>query len=201
MQTSEKWIKIKDAAALTQMPERTLRHRLAKGQIVGKKSGISWIVEVASLKNSGFLKFEPPQLESAPVAVVTASTQNSAVFTEKTRHTPRELSPYSGLSAWRKKAAENPLCSVLVPTSIEIQKRLAAGYFEFCHHRKIEIYREARQLISYLWVELDLLMEREASIEQLQRELGEILGSLSGVLKKIESYRSKSVNSIAAMAQ
>jgi len=54
------WVSIKDASALTQKPERTLREHLARGVLTGKKLGRNWVIDLATLKNSGLAKIYPP---------------------------------------------------------------------------------------------------------------------------------------------
>ncbi|MDZ4676564.1 MAG: hypothetical protein SGI74_03560 [Oligoflexia bacterium] len=54
-------VSIKDASALTQKPERTLLEHLARGVLTGKKLGRNWVIDLATLKNSGLAKILPPQ--------------------------------------------------------------------------------------------------------------------------------------------
>jgi hypothetical protein len=83
---------------------------------------------------------------------------------------------------WKKKVQSESLLSL----TLEIQKQLAAGYFEFSRTRKAEIYRKARELLAHLWVELDILRMADPIFEPLMRELAEVIANLSGVLRKIE---------------
>lgn len=53
---TQQWIGIREASALTQKPERTLRYQAAQGKIEGKKEGQNWLIELNSLKSSGLIK-------------------------------------------------------------------------------------------------------------------------------------------------
>jgi hypothetical protein len=75
----------------------------------------------------------------------------------------------------------------LCALALEAQKQLAAGYFEFSRERKAASYRKAREHLAHLWVELDLLRSSNEAAEPLLNELlGDVFGSLGGVLRKIE---------------
>jgi hypothetical protein len=99
--------------------------------------------------------------------------------------------------AWRKKASALNEGAALCALAIDVQKQLAAGYFEFSRERKAAFYRKAREHLAHLWVELDLLRSSNEAVEALLNELaGEVLGSLAGVLRKIERKSASPESSI-----
>jgi hypothetical protein len=69
---------------------------------------------------------------------------------------------------------------------LEAQRQLAAGYFEFSRMRKADFYRQARNTLAYIWVELDNLEDCPEK-PTLQHSLAaDVMGSISGVLRKME---------------
>jgi hypothetical protein len=91
------------------------------------------------------------------------------------------------LAQWRKQVDDK---DILLAT-LQIQKELAAGYFEYSRPRKAEIYRKARELLAHVWAELDAAKDNNPSHAPHMQKLAEVIGSLSGVLKKIERGNAK----------
>ncbi len=156
---------------------------------MGKKEGQGWLVDFASLQRSGLIKVMPAEKvevaanHDAPPPPDTRTAQKS----EKGRASPSELSAYKNLLDWRTKAHSllgNPAISALV---LEAQKHLAAGYFEFSRARKADFYRNVRNTLAHLWVELDNLGDGCPERLALQQFLAaDVIGSISGVLRKME---------------
>jgi hypothetical protein len=60
------WISIKEASALTQKPERTLRYQLAQGRLSGKKNGQSWMIDFNSLAANNSIAVLPVREDITP---------------------------------------------------------------------------------------------------------------------------------------
>lgn len=202
----EQWTGIKEAVALTQKPERTLRWNAARGKILGKKDGQNWLIELNSLRKAGFLKLDLSQelrgspgeakggrQAPSPVSGASASSVPSTGEEPKSK-TPHDLACYRNLVEWRAVAAKE--CPSCLPLSSEILKKLAAGYFEFSRERKAESYHQARDGLAHLWVELDLRRTEESdpagAVAKLADRLrADVIPALSGALRKIERAAAK----------
>ncbi len=80
----------------------------------------------------------------------------------------------------------------LMPHLSSVLRNLAAGYFEYSKPDKIVFYRKAREELSYIWTEVDLLRlsspsEQSGAMSVLsERILKDVMPILSGTLRKIE---------------
>ncbi len=181
------WIGIREASALTQRPERTLRYQAAQGKIQGKKEGSAWLIELNSLKKAGLIKLHlgaPPP--DQPHKNIPETAKPEPVKGESSK-SPHDLASYRALIAWRMDATH--ICPSCLPLSTEILKSMSAGYFEYARERKAEFYCHARELLAYLWVDLEFLKtpENSAAVHALSTRLcSEVIPALSGALRKVE---------------
>lgn len=179
------FISIADASALTQKPERTLRHYLSHGQLTGKKDGTRWLLETESLKASGFIKgfitSEPP-----------VQKENTCLHTEQKpfkKRDPWSFGVFKEFFNLRNRFAE--IESQKVKTlSEKILENLVAGFFEFDTALKINFYRAGRENLSHLWLELEYLnaeSENKVAAVNLREPVLNVLSGISGTIRKIEN--------------
>jgi hypothetical protein len=75
------WISIKEASALTQKPERTLRYQLAQGRLSGKKNGQSWMIDFNSLAANNSIAVLPVRedITPPPPRLVATNSKNKPI--------------------------------------------------------------------------------------------------------------------------
>lgn len=210
------WISIKDASALTQKPERTLRHQVAQGKLVGKKQGQSWMIDLNSLAANNAIAILPARGDIVPPPPDPAQqfqkTEKPQPFQAK--NSPLRFGLFRELFTLRHSLASNPAALASLPLLDEALRNLAAGYLEFSRPIKIELYRKSRESLAHLWVQLMILLPEHVVEKAMASEtdgsenakeippgenawvmravskiLNELLPGLSGTLRKLDQKK------------
>lgn len=178
------WISMKKACALTQMPERTLRHKLNIEKIVGKKEGWTWQVDYNDLKAQGLVKItlKKETVEPTPTPTQVKETTPPPAFTQveekevrspseksqkqrRPRPSPMAFSLANEFVSFRvhlveffqtHSLIEKPSPAKALNTLDKSLEYFTAGYFEFSSPLKAELYRKTRFYLSQVWLYLEL---------------------------------------------
>ena len=198
------WISLKEAAALTQKPERTLRHQLSQGRIVGKKVGQSWAIDLTSLRQTGQIKIVEPLSPPTPPAISTRAQTGyreqtpAASQTDKRKTSPLQFGSYRAVFDFRKTLVALSDLSEFIKELDACLYDLASGYLEFSKTLKLNYYRSARCHLSRLWVNLQIYSENKGVVPEAvplsDQILNELIPILSGALRKIEMSTPKNTD-------
>lgn len=181
------WIKIKDAAKLTKLAERTLRHQAVLGRLRCKKDGRDWLIDRNSLRERGLLPTEtentnpdtPPRLE--PTSPVGASSGVEKSSSEKKSSRKKNLTsnekPNKSYLDVTKLGVYNELLNLsksvedcqelpdepkhkILNVTEQALIFLAQGFFEFKYFSKLECYAGALRELARLTVQLHLVLQK-----------------------------------------
>jgi hypothetical protein len=204
------WIKIKDAAKLTNKPERTLRHQAILGRLKSKKDGKDWLINFNSLKEKGFIptptKTEAPGLQKNslldPLGIPKKSIVNEAKLPiketkQKIRKSIFELKSLGVYGELLETHAKiNQLENLNEEIKLKIVNRveqalflIAMGFYEYKFSLKYENYNKALYELAKLVVLFHLGSSGSNGSQDLSLILDKILSVISGVkglLRKTE---------------
>lgn len=196
------WVKISEAAALSNRPAHTPRHNALIGKFRAKKEGKDWYVDLNSLRENGWL----PKDGSAPLIASRTSEGNSESpnqtpensasnrkmqFKEKSDVSLRDvrsLGVYSELLGFCRSQVFNKIqFDNIGEFMVKALVHLSIGYFEFDHKSKIAAYRSARQSLLHSLAHLHLKETEEPSdIKTAMVTIGKIVPGIGGLIRRTE---------------
>lgn len=192
------WVKISEAAALSNRPARTIRHNALIGKFRAKKEGKDWYVDLNSLRENGWLPTESAlsskssESSSGNTHVAGKSSANRKSYKENSAHPFRDvrsLGVYSELlelcrSETFKKVPFENIGDFMVRSLVN----LGIGYFEFDQKNKLLAYRSARQNILHALVHLHLIetTHEVSDIKAVMETIGKIVPGIGGLIRRTE---------------
>lgn len=204
------WIKIKDAAKLTNKPERTLRHQAILGRLKSKKDGKDWLINYNSLKEKGFISASSKTVVSSPqnshlpdlldiskksnLIGVSLASKESKQKIRKSIFELKSLGVYGELLEIHNKIIklENLNEGIKLKIVSRVEQALfliAMGFYEYKFSLKYENYNKALYELAKLVVLFHLDSMGTIESQNLSPILDKIISVISGVkglLRKTE---------------